>query len=217
MAEAERLELRRELHLLPGDKVWVAGSTHQGESSTVLNVFKKLLLNSPELRLIIAPRRLEESLEICKEAEANGLGPVLKTRISSTSTPLRVLILDTLGELRKIYGIACISFVGGSLVPFGGHNVLEPASFGCPVLFGPYTHNFDLMSELLIEAGGGVRVRNEDELYAALRDLLKDPQKRDQMGIKAKGFVEMNKGAVKRVVDHLSVYLGNQYGGSSKQ
>ena len=209
MTEAERLELRRELHLLPGDKVWVAGSTHQGESATILDVFGKLLLQVPELRLIIAPRRLEEALEIYREAEAKGLTPALKTKISGTPISYRVLILDTMGELRKLYGIASVSFVGGSLLPFGGHNLLEPASFGCPVLFGPHTQDFDLMSELLIEAGGGIRVRGEEELFASLEELLRDPQKRDRMGIKAKAFVEMNKGALKRVMDHLRVYLHN--------
>ena len=209
MTEAERLELRRELHLIPGDKVWVAGSTHQGEGATVLDVFARLLLQVPELRLIIAPRRLEEALEIYRTAEAKGLTPALKTKISSMPTAYRVLILDTMGELRKLYGIACVSFVGGSLLPFGGHNLLEPASFGHPVLFGPHTQDFDLMSELLIEAGGGIRVRDEEELFVNLRALLKDQEKRDQMGMKAKAFVEMNKGALKRVMDHLRVYLQN--------
>ena len=156
MTGEERLRLRRELHLLPGDKVWVAGSTHQGESSAVLDVFAKLLPRIPDLKLIIAPRRLEEALEIYREADAKGLTPALKTKISSRPTSYRVLILDTMGELRKLYGIACVSFVGGSLLPFGGHNLLEPASFGCPVLFGPHTQDFDLMSELLVEAGGGI-------------------------------------------------------------
>ena len=209
MTEAERLKLRRELHLLPGDKVWVAGSTHQGESAIVLDVFGKLLLQVPELRLIIAPRRLEEALEIYREAEAKGLTPALKTKISGTPISYQVLILDTMGELRKLYGIASVSFVGGSLLPFGGHNLLEPASFGCPVLFGPHTQDFDLMSELLIEAGGGIRVRGEEELFASLEELLRDPQKRDRMGMKAKAFVEMNKGALQRVMDHLRVYLDN--------
>jgi 3-deoxy-D-manno-octulosonic-acid transferase len=207
MTGEERLRLRRELHLLPGEKVWVAGSTHQGESSTVLDVFAKLLPRVPELRLIIAPRRLEEVFEICREADAKGLTPVLKTKISSRPTSYRVLIIDTMGELRKLYGIACVSFVGGSLLPFGGHNLLEPASFGCPVLFGPHTQDFDLMSELLIEAGGGIRVANQQELLAAVQDLLMNPQKRARVGEKAMSFVEANRGALKRVMDHLRVYI----------
>ena len=217
MTGEERLRLRRDLHLLSEDKVWVAGSTHQGESSIVLDVFANLLRRVPDLRLIIAPRKLEEALDIYREADAKGLTPEFKTNLSSRPTAYRVLILDTMGELRKFYGIACVSFVGGSLLPFGGHNLLEPASFGCPVLFGPHTQDFDLMSELLIEAGGGVRVRDEGELLAALEELLEDQQKRDGMGLKAKGFVEMNRGALRRVMDHLRVYLENQYGGSSKQ
>ena len=203
----DALQLRRELHLLPGDKVWVAGSTHQGESATVLDVFERLLAQVPELRLVIAPRRLEEGPEIHKLAEAKGLAPAWKTKISAMTTSYRVMVLDTMGELRKLYGIASVSFVGGSLLPFGGHNLLEPASFGCPVLFGPHTQDFDLMSELLIEAGGGMRVRNPEELFVIISELLKDEQKRRQIGMKAKAFVELNQGALKRVMDHLKVYL----------
>ncbi len=208
MTGMERLELRRDLHLLPDDKVWVAGSTHQGESATVLSVFGKLLLHAPELRLVIAPRRLEEAPGIYRIAEIMNLSPALRTKISGRRTSsYRVLVLDTMGELRKLYGIACISFVGGSLLPFGGHNLLEPASFGCPVLFGPHTQDFSLMSEMLIEFGGGMRVRSEEDLLAALEELLRDQGKRDRMGMKARRFVEMNQGALKRVMDHLRVYI----------
>ena len=207
MSVQERLELRRRLHLLPEDKAWVAGSTHQGESTTVLNVFDKLLLQFPKLRLIIAPRRLEEVWEIFRTAENKGLSPALKTDICKRPASYRVLILDTMGELRRFYGIGYISFVGGSLLPFGGHNLLEPASFGCPVLFGPHTEDFSLMSELLIEVGGGARVGGEEELFAILKGLLMDRQKRDRMGMKARSFVEMNKGALKRVLAHLGVHI----------
>jgi 3-deoxy-D-manno-octulosonic-acid transferase len=170
-------------------------------------VFGRLLLQFPELRLIIAPRRLEEVREIFRTAEGKGLSPALKTEISNRPASYRVLILDTMGELRKLYGIAYISFVGGSLLPFGGHNLLEPASFGCPVLFGPHTEDFSLMSELLIELGGGIRVGGEEELFAILKGLLMDRQKRDRMGMKARSFVEMNKGALKRVLAHLRVHM----------
>jgi 3-deoxy-D-manno-octulosonic-acid transferase len=112
--------------------------------------------------------------------------------------------VNTLGDLDRIYGIAQVSYVGGSLVPIGGHNLLEPASFGCPVLFGPHTFNFVLMSESLVEAGGGLRVQDGEELYEAMKALLEDAELRSKMGGLARKFVEKNKGALERVVSHIA-------------
>jgi 3-deoxy-D-manno-octulosonic-acid transferase len=200
----------RELHLSGEDPLWVAGSTHQGEEAILLDVFQKLLPLFPRLRLIIAPRRLEEAAEIHRLAQGKGLKPVFKTDLPGTDASYGVLILNTLGELGRVYGIAAISFVGGSLVPQGGHNPLEPASFGCPVLFGPHTQDFHLMSELLIEAGGGKRVRDGEELLTVMKELLSDWEKVEQMGKRAKAFVEMNKGSLARIMDHLRAYLGEE-------
>jgi 3-deoxy-D-manno-octulosonic-acid transferase len=117
------------------------------------------------------------------------------------------LILNTLGELDRIYGIAKISFVGGSLVSVGGHNLLEPASFGRPVLFGPHTHNFVLMSELLMEAGAGKRVRDGEELFRTMMTLLSDSEKCSLMGRRAKEFVQSSRGALDRVMEHIGLYI----------
>jgi 3-deoxy-D-manno-octulosonic-acid transferase len=197
----------RKLNLIHEDPVWVAGSTHQGEDAIVLDLFQKLLPLFPRLRLIIAPRRLEEAGEIHRMAEAKGLKPVFKTDLPQTDASYGVLILNTIGDLGRVYGIATISFVGGSLVPQGGHNPLEPASLGRPVLFGPCTQDFDLMSEMLIEAGGGKRVNDGQELFVVMKELLSDPEKATLMGKRAKAFVEMNTGALARLMDHLRVYL----------
>ncbi|MFH1122849.1 MAG: 3-deoxy-D-manno-octulosonic acid transferase, partial [Pseudomonadota bacterium] len=136
-----------------------------------------------------------------------GLKPLLKTSADDEIEPFDVVILNTLGELGRIYGIAEISFVGGSLVPSGGHNLLEPAYFGRPVLFGPHTEHFVLMSELLIEAGGGERAKDEEDLFLKMRDLLADPPRAENMGRRARAFVEMNRGALGRVLDHIHSYL----------
>jgi 3-deoxy-D-manno-octulosonic-acid transferase len=198
----------RKLHLSGEDPVWVAGSTHQGEDGIVLDVFQKLLPLFPRLRLVIAPRRLEEVGEIHHLAEAKALKPVLRTDLVDADASYDVLILNTMGELGRVYGIATVSFVGGSLVPQGGHNPLEPASFGCPVLFGPYTQDFDHMSEMLIEAGGGKRVKDGQELFVVMKELLSEREKAEQMGKRAKAFVGMNRGSLARIMDHLRVYLG---------
>ena len=189
------------------DDIWVAGSTHQGEEEVILDVFKRLRLSFPLLRLIIAPRRIERAGDTCRLSLNKGLKTVLKTELTKYREPYDVLILNTIGELRKIYGVGKISFVGGSLVPIGGHNLLEPATFGLPVLFGPHTDNFVLMSQLLIETGGGRRVKDEEDLFETIKELLSDPEGSKRMGGKAKKFVAMNRGTLGRVMDLLENYL----------
>jgi 3-deoxy-D-manno-octulosonic-acid transferase len=192
------------LSLEPGNPVWVAGSIHRGEEKVVLEVFDRLRAFFHPLRLIVAPRKIEEADNIGIQAQSLGLKPILKTELSKNKGPYDVLILNTLGELGRVYGLGTVSFVGGSLVPIGGHNLLEPASFGCPVVFGPYTHNFVLMSESLSEAGGGLRVRDRDGLYEAMKMLLSDDQMRTSMGRRAKEFVDKNRGALERVVAEIA-------------
>lgn len=194
------------------DPVWVAGSTHPGEDDAVLEVFKKLRFSFDSLRLILAPRRIEQACDIRDKAQHMGLNAVLKTELSGHKRPYEVLVLNTLGELRRIYGIGRVSFVGGSLVPMGGHNLLESAGFGCPVLFGPYTHNFFDISESLLKAGGGWRVKDRDELYEAVKMLLTDENMRAGMGRLAKEFVEKNGGALELVMSYIGECM-NKSGG----
>jgi len=127
---------------------------------------------------------------------------------SADHTGYDVLVLNTMGELGRIYGLASVCFVGGSLAPIGGHNLLEPASFGIPVVFGPHTHNFVSMAAALLEAGGGRRVRNGDELYTALKAFLEDEETRNRAGAKARTFVKRNRGALQRVLCHVKRCMG---------
>lgn len=206
----DQKEYNHWLHLLnmgPESKIWVAGSTHEGEDDIVLEIFKRLKHDFPTLRLVIAPRRVEQAGEILRLSRIQGLKAMLRTDLHENRNPYEVLILNTIGELERIYGVAKISFVGGSLVPIGGHNLLEPASFGCPVLFGPYTHNFVLMSQLLMEAGGGKRVKDAQDLFEIMTWLLSDPEKAKSMGTRAREIVELNRGALKRVMGHVKPYL----------
>ena len=129
---------------------------------------------------------------------------VLRSRLSAgEGAEWDVLVLDTMGELGRIYGLAGVSFVGGSLVRVGGHNLLEPASFGCPILFGPYTHNFVWLSSMLLEWEGGWRVHDAASLHDALKSLLMDSERRAQMGEHARAFVESNSGALERVLEQI--------------
>jgi len=226
MSNEERQDWFDILALEPSAPLWVAGSTHPGEEEILLDVFKRLRVFFPRLRLIVAPRDTGRSDEILIMIRDMGLRAALKTEIleqkekrkaqpvtrnpqpvtrhaPSGSTVYDVLVLNTIGELGSVYGLGSVSFVGGSLVPVGGHNLLEPASCGNVVLFGPHTRNFVSMSEALLEAGGGWRVRDGNELHEAMKVLLEDAEMRVRMGGMAKAFVENNRGALKRVVDYV--------------
>ncbi len=209
MGVEERRKWLQVLGLEPENIIWVAGSTHQGEEEIILGVFKKVRPDFPALRLILAPRKIGRSGDIEKMAKNTGLNASLRTELSKNASGafFDVLILNTLGELGRIYGLGKVSFVGGSLVPFGGHNLLEPAGFACPVLFGRYTHNFVLMSESLVETGGGLRVQDERELYEAMALLLRDEDMCNRMGGQAKEFVKKNRGALERIISHTAIFM----------
>jgi 3-deoxy-D-manno-octulosonic-acid transferase len=203
----ERQEWLDLLGLKEGDLVWVAGSTHRGEEQMVLEVFKRLRFSYPLLRLVVAPRRVALSVHTRDLAKGMGFKAVLRTGLPNSHGTYDVLVLDTLGELDRVYSLGEVSFVGGSLVPLGGHNLLEPAAFGRPVIFGPHTHNFAEMSETLLEAGGGWKVQDQEGLYEALKRLLGDSELRKRIGENAKAFVDKNRGALRRVQDCVEVLL----------
>jgi 3-deoxy-D-manno-octulosonic-acid transferase len=207
MGDKERHEWSEALHLEPENIVWVAGSTHEGEEKIILEVYERLRLIRPSLLLIMAPRNIERADSIMVLCSGMGFKSLLKTDLTNDGASYDVLILNTIGELGRIYGIGKVSFVGGSLVAQGGHNPLEPASFGHPVLFGPHMEDFVLMTQLLVESGGGQEVSDSDDLFKAVKKILMDPALCDDMGRKAAAYVETNKGALKRVVAHLGTYL----------
>ena len=207
MGDKERHEWLEALHLEPENIVWVAGSTHEGEEKIILEVYERLRLIRPSLLLIMAPRNIERADSIMVLCSGMGFKSLLKTDLTKDGASYDVLILNTIGELGRIYGIGKVSFVGGSLVAQGGHNPLEPASFGHPVLFGPHMEDFVLMTQLLVESGGGQEVSDSDDLFKAVKKILMDPALCDDMGRKAAAYVETNKGALKRVVAHLGTFI----------
>ena len=208
MDEKERGQWLEEFRLSADQDIWLAGSTHHGEERIILDVFKQIRPSFPAMRLIIAPRRTKRAEEVYRLAQSMGLKAALRTAVTPQSGPYYdVLVLDTMGELNRAYGIAAISFVGGSLVPEGGHNLLEPASFGCPVLFGPHVDDFKVMAELILEAGGGLQVQDPQELLHCVLELVSRPEKRNAMGARARRFVECNQGALARVMAEISEVL----------
>ena len=213
-----------ELLNLSSQLIWVAGSTHHPEEKIILNVFSKLLRSFPTISLIIGPREADRFDVVYNLARDHGFRAIKRTQLSVQGTSpvsstkqtkalykekenYNVFILDTIGELGRIYGIADIAFVGGSLAPVGGHNLLEPAFFGIPVLFGPYTYNFSAMSELMIKHKAGKMVVDESELFGVMRGLLSQKSKRDEIGKRAKEFVLQNQGALDRIMEILKPYI----------
>jgi 3-deoxy-D-manno-octulosonic-acid transferase len=187
--------------------IWVAGSTHDPEENIIFNVFEKLLEIFSKLSLIICPREASRFGAVVSLARDRGFNAIRKTQLPSQGETYNVFVLDTFGELSKVYSAADVAFVGGSLTPFGGHNLLEPASFGIPVVFGPHTFNFDAMSRLLVAYGGGRRVVDESDLLSVMRELLGQEDMRRQIGKRAKAFVEGNQGALERVMGILESYI----------
>jgi len=209
MEAEEQNHWRRLLNLHPEDPVWVAGSTHEEENKIVLETHKRLKESFPGLSLIIAPRRIESAGDIYNMSVGMGLDAAARSGLSINKEchSHDVIILDTIGDLERVYGLAHLSFVGGSLVPVGGHNLLEPASFGRPVLFGEYTHNFQLMAQNLEDSGGGLRITSGDDLFLKMKMLLSDRMLSAEMGKKAKDFVHRNSGSMDRVMAHIQGYI----------
>jgi 3-deoxy-D-manno-octulosonic-acid transferase len=187
-------------------RVMVAGSTHPTEEEMILRTFKKLIFSYPDLILIIAPRHLKYLNELEKNLTQLGLSFTRRSELNQNILNLqsKVIILDTIGELNQIYSLAEISFVGGSLVPKGGHNLLEPARFATPVLFGPYVDNFQEMATLLKSSGGGIQVKDETELYLKIDELLSDENKRKDLGQKAKDAITQQESAAEKTAQILS-------------
>jgi len=222
----ERERLAEELKISLKDLVLVAGSTHPKEEEIILDVYQKAREEFPNLRLILAPRhpdRIPEVEAICKNEKLShftGLKysltmkwvtSIRRSQISDRRLPSTddqpVILLDTIGELAKIYSLATIVFVGGSLVPIGGHNILEPAALGKVPLFGPYMHNFVESARLLLGGKGGIQLRDKGELLEKTLSLLKDTKEREELGERAQRIVKKHQGASERTVELIGKVL----------
>lgn len=187
------------LAIASGKKVITAGSTHKGEEAALLDIFKRLRWKYPDLILIIAPRHPERFDEV--EGLINRAGYDCQRRTKLKGPVKDVLLLDTIGELRSFYSLGDIAFVGGSLVKVGGHNLVEPAAMRKPVIFSRYMFNFKEISEALLSAGGGIMVKDKEELYVQIDNLLSDKELARSMGERAFSVIEMNSGAAQKTID----------------
>lgn len=198
-------EVRHTRETLFADRpIWIAGSTHLGEDEQVLAAHKILLEQFPDLILILVPRHPERMEQVATLVRNQGFSLAKRSEIRETAVEQSVYLLDTLGELKFFYATADVAFVGGSLVPTGGHNLLEPAAVGLPVLFGPHVFNFKDISERIKDCGAGAEVADVADLTLKVGELIADPLTRTQWGIQAQAFVNANQGAARRVLEQLT-------------
>jgi 3-deoxy-D-manno-octulosonic-acid transferase len=191
---ARRAELRRAFGA-GEDPVWVAGSTHGGEEAIVALAYGDLRRAFPSLRLVAAPRHVERAGEVARLFAEAGNRTLLRSQLSA-GKGWDVLVVDTVGELAEIYGLADVAFVGGSLIPRGGQNPLEPARWGVPVLHGPHMNNFREMAQVFKEKSAAIEVADGGALEDAVRELLSSPERRAALGKAARAAADGQRGAL---------------------
>jgi 3-deoxy-D-manno-octulosonic-acid transferase len=181
--------------------VVMAGSTVKGEEPPLLKAFARVRLTASNALLVLAPRQPERFAEVERLAKEAGFVAVRRSNLPIDAEPKAdVVVLDTLGELAQLYQIATAVFVGGSLIDHGGHNILEPAVFGKPILFGPHMHNFQEIVETFLANDAAMQVASARELEDALLALVTDPVRRARLGAAAKALVDANRGAKDRTM-----------------
>jgi 3-deoxy-D-manno-octulosonic-acid transferase len=193
--------LLRFYRISPGRAVIVAGSTLRGEEAAVLRSFARIKATMPSAMVVLAPRQPERFGEAEQIARAAGFVTMRRNDLAIDAEPRAdVIVLDTIGELAELYQLATAVFVGGSLVDHGGHNILEPAIFGKPIVFGPHMQNFKEIADAFVANGAAVQVRSDRELEDVLLALLTDPVRRARMGAAARALVEANRGAKEKTL-----------------
>ncbi|MGH8550308.1 MAG: lipid IV(A) 3-deoxy-D-manno-octulosonic acid transferase [Methylococcales bacterium] len=199
------IRLRKDLF---GDRpVWIAASTHSGEEEQVLDAFEQVRTKISDLILILVPRRPERFGRVTLLCKNRGHEVVLRSSGRSCRDGAPIFVLDSMGELKLFYATADIAFIGGSLAKTGGHNPLEAAALGVPVLFGPHMFNFEKIAESLIEAGAAFQVEDHSTLARQAVKLLADGDFRNTAGASSKAYVEANRGALEKLLELFRVYL----------
>jgi len=179
-----------------GRPVLVAGSTLKGEEAPIIRAFNRLRTRGSNPLLVIAPRQPERFGDVERICRQEGLSTVRRTELPIDAEPRGdAVVLDTIGELAVVYQIATVVFVGGSLVPAGGHNILEPAAFGKPIVFGPYMQNFAEIAAAFLANDAAVQVQSAREVDETIVGLMGDPVRRARLGAAARALVDANRGA----------------------
>lgn len=194
----------RKLLSLGEEPLWVCGSTHEGEEEIIIRVYRRLLRDFPDLRLALVPRHPNRAPSLVELLRRHGVSFSLR----SVDPRSKVVLWDVMGELFRLYSVATIVFCGGSLVPLGGHNLIEPACWGKPVLYGPHVEDFMEESELLSRLGAGFVVRSEEELYLKAKELLSDVNLRERISLSLKGALDSSRDVALRYMEILSNLMG---------
>ncbi len=181
------------------DILFTFGSLRTGEDDLLLPLIPELIQWAPEVKILLAPRHLKNSRVIQKKLTDMGVACALRSQIGTQTIPERVMILDTMGELAQSYVFSRGVFVGGTMVPIGGHNIMEPALTGVPVCFGPYTSNVAEAAEVLVRSGGGFQVQNPSQLLECFKRFM-DEDFAKQAGQKARESVLSMRGATEKTV-----------------
>ncbi|NVN89324.1 MAG: 3-deoxy-D-manno-octulosonic acid transferase [Desulfuromonadales bacterium] len=211
ISEAEKAALRRRFNIPDELIVITAGSTHPGEEELILYAYRDLLVQYDHLLLILAPRHPQRKPEITALLERTGMRFRCRTELETPGAgPFRsgeVLLLDTVGELMTQYALADLALVGGSLMPIGGHNLLEPASVGVPSIFGPHMSNFREIAALVLTYDAGLQFATTQHLAGTLQSLIDDPDQRRRLGQNGLRMMRENGGATERHLEFIARYL----------
>ncbi len=192
--------LSRQLALPAGRPVWLAGSTHPGEEEIILKAYRRVEADGLAPVLIVVPRDPGRAGHVRRIFTRSGIAAATMSQTERQSQPSQVVVVDRIGVLRSICALADVAFVGGSLVDAGGHNPLEPAAAGTPVLFGPHTGDFRWICRTLLDAKGAIRVHDDAELAQAVSRLIGNREWRQRIGRCAFGVFTANQGAVARTL-----------------
>lgn len=191
-----------------GRPVWVAASTHEGEDEIIVRVHRQVQKTHPQALLVLVPRhpeRFDRVDALCRRA---GFRVVRRSSTPGGVSEMEIFLGDTMGELTRFIAASDVAFVGGSLVPVGGHNILEPAALGVPILFGPHMFNFALISQMMLDAGAAAMVGDEEMLTSTVTAWLGDASERARMGENGRRLVEENRGALDRLLALIEDRLG---------
>jgi 3-deoxy-D-manno-octulosonic-acid transferase len=203
-------DIASRLNLSVTGKIWVAGSTHEGEETIVLNVYRRLLGIHPDLKLILVPRHIERRdrvISLLREAGFPDCITMGEINAGKRRQEERVVLIDVIGELFRVYSLATVVYCGGSLVPRGGQNILEPAAWGKVMLYGPSMEDFTNEKALMEAAGAGLSVNGEGDLYTKMCDLLQHPGELQDRGARGRDVVIANMGAAKRYAAMIGKHL----------
>ena len=187
--------------------VWIAGSTHEREEDIVLDAHERLRAARNDALLLLVPRHPNRFDEVKAWLRARNVRFVARSTREAVAADTSVLLVDTLGELLSFYSAANVAFVGGSLVPVGGHNLLEPAALNRPVIVGPHTFNAADIAQMFIASGAALQVESATQLSAAVLDLLTNAGRRDQMIARAHAILQANRGALARLLTLIETLL----------